>query len=304
MAQLCMDVALFKDAAQFADQAAPYMRSDLFSTNVIGVYTAGILDGSRHQTSDDLWAAVTDHDRVIGVAMHTPPYHVFLSRMGAPAASKLAEVLLEAEHPLPGVIGERTAVEAFVDTWAVRTGGSSTVDVSMRMYRLKDLKAPTGVSGIARTAGPKDAERVTKWFAEFHAEAMAHQSADDLELVARRRLAAGEISLWFDGGRAVSLAARSTPANGVARVGPVYTPPTARRHGYGAAVTAAVSQEALVAGATHVVLYTDLANPISNSIYQSIGYIPDHDAQDRGLQIPRREETTAPGIQSQPMPVA
>jgi hypothetical protein len=40
----------------------------------------------------------------------------------------------------------------------------------------------------------------------------------------------------------------------------------------------------LRAGADHVVLYTDLANPTSNSIYQAIGYRPDHDAEERDFQ--------------------
>jgi predicted GNAT family acetyltransferase len=42
-------------------------------------------------------------------------------------------------------------------------------------------------------------------------------------------------------------------------------------------VTAAVSQAALDAGAAEVVLYTDLANPTSNSLYQRLGYRPVED---------------------------
>ncbi|MDP9319178.1 MAG: hypothetical protein M3O94_08950, partial [Actinomycetota bacterium] len=60
---------------------------------------------------------------------------------------------------------------------------------------------------------------------------------------------------------------------GVTRVGPVYTPPEHRRRGYGAAVTAACTRDALD-HAEDVVLFTDLANPTSNSIYQQIGYRP------------------------------
>jgi predicted GNAT family acetyltransferase len=39
-------------------------------------------------------------------------------------------------------------------------------------------------------------------------------------------------------------------------------------------VTAALTQEALDAGAREVVLFTDLANPTSNGVYQRIGYRP------------------------------
>ena len=60
----------------------------------------------------------------------------------------------------------------------------------------------------------------------------------------------------------------------------MYTPSEHRRRGYGAAVTAHATQAALDGGAAQVVLYTDLANPTSNAIYQSIGYIPDHNAEE------------------------
>ena len=42
-------------------------------------------------------------------------------------------------------------------------------------------------------------------------------------------------------------------------------------------VTAAVSQAALGAGVREVVLYTDLANPTSNALYQRLGYRPVED---------------------------
>jgi len=54
----------------------------------------------------------------------------------------------------------------------------------------------------------------------------------------------------------------------------VYTPPERRNRGYASALVAALSQHLLDAGWQFCVLFTDLANPISNSIYQRIGYRP------------------------------
>jgi predicted GNAT family acetyltransferase len=54
----------------------------------------------------------------------------------------------------------------------------------------------------------------------------------------------------------------------------VYTPPARRGHGYAAGATAAVTQAALDAGATDVLLFTDLANPTSNALYPRLGYRP------------------------------
>lgn len=46
-----------------------------------------------------------------------------------------------------------------------------------------------------------------------------------------------------------------------------------RGKGYGSAVTAAVTVDVLAVGNVPC-LYTDLANPTSNKIYQAIGYRP------------------------------
>jgi predicted GNAT family acetyltransferase len=53
----------------------------------------------------------------------------------------------------------------------------------------------------------------------------------------------------------------------------VYTPRAHRGRGYGSAVTAVATQDILDDGAIPV-LFTDLANPTSNGIYQRLGYRP------------------------------
>lgn len=64
------------------------------------------------------------------------------------------------------------------------------------------------------------------------------------------------------------------PLGGAARVGPVYTPPGARGHGYGAGSTYAATLGARAAGAAEVILFTDLANATSNRLYPRLGYVP------------------------------
>ncbi len=91
------------------------------------------------------------------------------------------------------------------------------------------------------------------------------------------RLAYGGITVWEAGGVPVSVAGRTRAVAGMVRLGPVYTPPELRGHGYASAATAVVSQAALDAGLREVVLYTDLANPTSNGLYQRLGYQPVED---------------------------
>ncbi|MER6362019.1 GNAT family N-acetyltransferase [Kitasatospora sp. NPDC001527] len=102
-------------------------------------------------------------------------------------------------------------------------------------------------------------------------------SIPDVATVVDDRTAAGQLHLWEDGGRPVAVAGVSAVVAGMSRIGPVYTPRDARGRGYASGVTAAASAAALAGGAGEVLLYTDLANPTSNSIYQQIGYRPVED---------------------------
>lgn len=57
-------------------------------------------------------------------------------------------------------------------------------------------------------------------------------------------------------------------------IGMVYTPPYFRKSGYASSCVAQVSKLVLDMGYKYASLFTNLANPISNSIYQKIGYKP------------------------------
>src|SRR5437879_4955178 len=59
---------------------------------------------------------------------------------------------------------------------------------------------------------------------------------------------------------------------GTARIGPVYTPPEHRCHGYASAAVAAACRAALARGAHQCMLFTDLANATSNRIYAAVGF--------------------------------
>ena len=75
----------------------------------------------------------------------------------------------------------------------------------------------------------------------------------------------------------VSLVAYGNPTAHGVRIGPVYTPPEQRGRGYASACVAILSQHLLESGRTFCFLFTDLANPTSNHIYQTVGYNPVND---------------------------
>jgi predicted GNAT family acetyltransferase len=84
-------------------------------------------------------------------------------------------------------------------------------------------------------------------------------------------LATGQIWLWDQNGETTSMAVSREPAQGVVRLSGVYTPLEKRKHGYAAACVHALSKHFRDCG-YRCILYTDLGNPTSNSVYWRIGY--------------------------------
>lgn len=271
---------VLSDPRRFAELAGPYLSADPFSTNVIGVRLGSVLAGRRPRGQDDIWVAVTDGDAVVGVAMHTPPARLFLGRLPSGMASEIARALNDRGRSRPGVTGDAATAGEFAQAWSRHTGAEPRLDCSLRLYRLDRLNQPKADSGQARRAGMADGPVLTDWLVSFESEIGTERADKDAADIVRRRTEAGELWLWEVDGEPVCMAGVSAPAAGVARVGPVYTPPARRRHGYAAALTAHVSQEASDAGADHVVLYADLANPTSNGIYLALGYVADHDSDE------------------------
>ena len=89
-----------------------------------------------------------------------------------------------------------------------------------------------------------------------------------------------KLYIMEDNGIPVTMAQMNREMQTVCGVSQVYTPPYFRGKGYASSCVAEVSRLILNRGFTKCVLYTDLANPTSNSIYMKIGYKPICDSSD------------------------
>ncbi|MGW2397917.1 GNAT family N-acetyltransferase [Kitasatospora sp. NPDC001664] len=215
---------------------------------------------------------------VAGAFCRTPPFPLRLSTMPPEAAAELATALGADRREVPAVGGETVAARAFAEAWERETGVGSSVNSNERLYRLGDLTDPSPLpKGSVRLATPDEADLLTDWFAAFVAEAEVGIPGENHRPTVERRIARGHLHVWEHQGEVVSFAGVSDVLAGMSRIGPVYTPPQHRGHGYASGVVAAGSAHALAAGAAEVLLYTDLANPTSNSIYQKLGYRPVED---------------------------
>jgi RimJ/RimL family protein N-acetyltransferase len=231
--------------------------------------------GQRFSEADPLFGWFEADGAVTGAVSMTPPYGIVIGELPAGSEAALVTGLRARGAEVPDVIGNVDAAERFAANWTAATGLRTELVKRHRFYILDGLRPPSPApAGRARAATPADLDLVMEWVVGFHDEAEASSATPRPEMY-QRRIDLGLLWLWQDE-RAVpvSMACRNVTVAGVSRIGPVYTPPAARRNGYGAAVTAACTQDALDSGAAQVVLFTDLANPTSNAIYQQIGFRP------------------------------
>jgi hypothetical protein len=90
---------------------------------VVAVVAARVAASAPTASDDRLWAILVDgEDKVRGVAMHTAPHRLFVSRMPPEAAAALADTLADADRALPGVNGACDSSAAFAEAWSARTG--------------------------------------------------------------------------------------------------------------------------------------------------------------------------------------
>jgi RimJ/RimL family protein N-acetyltransferase len=266
------------DPLTFGERIRPLIAAEPFLSNII----ATVLDAPLADAASARWLRVHDGDELVGAAIWTPPRGVHLGPMIPPAAREMADHLVAGRTLPPSVNGPNRAALAFARRISVRTGRDVSPGGASRIYRLDRLTPPVGVPGGTRPATARDRELILGWLTAFDAEANPGGGADH-RLAVDHRLGSGQTMwLWETAGEPVSFC-WYTPVSRlstVSRIGVVYTPPAVRGHGYASANVAAVSRLALDAGATACMLYTDLANPTSNRIYQAIGYRPIADAQE------------------------
>jgi RimJ/RimL family protein N-acetyltransferase len=283
-----MDVRHYRDPRDFMALAEPFYGKDTLRHTVALTVMARFLTMERDH--EPAMATLHDGGDLAGVAFRTPPWPIITS--GLPTDPTVLETFLtrwlDVDPELPGASGPRENVDAVGEAWVRVTGGTTTEMLAGRLYQLGQLTPPT-VAGRPRVATEDDVDLMAQWRLAFENEALPDQRGhDDNGAAIRRMFELGYSNvLWEDGGEPVSWAAASAPIGGMSRVGPVYTPPDRRGHGYGSGVTAAVSQHTRDAGAHDVILFTDLANPTSNSIYQKIGYRPVYDSSElRFVRLP------------------
>jgi uncharacterized protein len=271
-----MLVRRFDDPVAFREVAVPYLTEDEARHNLLLGISSNLVARPRLYELFDLWVVSDGHD-VAGVGLRTPPYNLVLAQPRDDAAlDALVDRLLEEGQDPPGVVAAIPELDAFVAAWTASRDVDATLVMRQGVYELREVLPTPAPPGSPRVATPDDRDLMMGWIRRFAEEVLPDEPDGDRPTrVVQDRLEASEragIWLWEDGGEPVSMSAYGSETPNGIRIGPVYTPPELRGHGYATGLVSEQSAWLLGTGRRFCFLYTDLDNPTSNALYRRIGY--------------------------------
>jgi predicted GNAT family acetyltransferase len=281
MAHTAYHLQTYPNATPFLTKMRPLLEANEAANGLmLGLALRVESDPHAFGDADPYFATVEDGAGVVAAALMTPPHGVILysSRDGdeegiAAALQAIAHNLQRSGRPLPTVNGPAAVATHFAEIWSALTGVTHELAMATRVFALRAVVHPWYSPGHLRPATAADHELAAAWLRLFSQEAEHNAAIDEVQLhkSIRQKIADRQLFFWEDG-EAVSLVGLTRPtAHGIG-IGPVYTPPQHRGRGYASSAVARLSQDMLDAGKEFCALFTDVANPTSNHIYQAIGY--------------------------------
>lgn len=261
---------LTAEPQEFSDRARDFLAGHM-ECNVLATVLISVLAGRYRNQRSVFGYQLAGDGAITGAVMRTPPHALLASPLAADEIEALLDAWLRLDPYLNGVNGPPETARSLTQAWVGRTGDRARLAREMAMHSLRSVvDPPRPAAGRLRRGEPAERELLIDWWQSFIEQAGGHGGGEAAANV-QARLADGSLFVWDQDGP-VSLVATSPLVDGVVRLGPVYTPPEQRRHGYAATAVAEVSRRALAAGARACMLLTDLANPTSNKIYAEVGF--------------------------------
>jgi predicted GNAT family acetyltransferase len=263
------------DARAFLEAAGPLLLADEPRNNLILGIAGTLVEHPDRYGEKRFWVVTGDAGEPAAAALRTPPYNLLLGgcRPG-PAVEELVEAIGD---DLPGVVGAHPEVDELVRLWTRSHAVEPRVLREQGVFALERLQPVPVAPGGSRSATHDDLPLLLDLMVAFGEEVLEESDPGRTEaregVEHRLQTRDGGFELWEDGDEIVSLSGWGGPTPNGIRIGPVYTPPEHRGRGYATALVAGLSQALLDRGRRFCFLYTDLANPTSNAIYERIGYV-------------------------------
>jgi uncharacterized protein len=258
---------------QFLTRAGPWLEEAESEHCLFFSICTYLMAHPEHTTSPPHLVTV-EREGIRAAALQTAGRKWVLSRSADPALEALVEHLWEQRWPVPGALGPADAARTFTALWSRRSVCAVRPGKVQRIYELRRVIPAAPSAGRARYASAADRGLASTWARAFAEEVQTDETPDENAALIERMLMERRLHLWEDDGGVVSMAGETASTPHGCGVTAVYTPPELRGRGYATSLVAAVSERILRSGKVFCFLFTDLANPTSNSIYPRVGYRP------------------------------
>jgi uncharacterized protein len=153
---------------------------------------------------------------------------------------------------------------------AERSGQVADVGRAERIYQLARNYYALPSQGHLEVATAADRPMIKEWVTQFIDEVNFELGSRSLDNIVEALVAPRLLYLWKSPDP-VSMAAWVAPTPHGASINFVFTPPEFRGQGYGKAVCAALAAQMLASGLRYCFILTDVDDPRTNALYQSIG---------------------------------
>jgi predicted GNAT family acetyltransferase len=261
------------DTRKFLERVQPFLLEREAEHCLILGLLDGLNAGQQWGAEPPLKAVVEEREAVAAVILMTPPRNLILSWIADDAIIDSIAMELHARGvAIPGVNGPAEIAHKFALKWSQHSGHSFRTQMDQRIYQLSRVIKKVRAAGRLREPDRSDEALLRKWRAAFSIDAEGMDPTEAEKDAATPLPQSRHLMLWELDGAPVSMAGFSGQTLNGIRVAWVYTPPENRGKGFAGACVAALSQKLLDDGRKFCFLYTDLANPTSNYIYQTIGY--------------------------------
>jgi len=253
-----------RDLLEFGVRAKSFLMADEATNGLmisLAIRLAAAPDTGAH------YAAVVQRDeQTVGAALRQDGHKLFTTRLTDAAAQALAEDWPQEGTGLAHAAGPAPDITRFAEHYRNWTGRKSRPGLAQRLYRSNAIATHRKVAGIMRVANDGDLPLVKQWLAGYTSETRGPAIAIE------RHIAAQRLHLWINNGPVAMASVSGTTPNS-ARLSLVYTPPAQRGQGYGQAIVAGLGAKKL-GEFRFCTLFTDIDNPVANSVYRKVGFTP------------------------------
>lgn len=263
-----MELTIYKNAPDLLKENLDFIKRHAFDANIMWK-----IANSERTTQDGFFGAAVTWEKGCYIAVQTKPFPLVNYAEGENIREMvkcLVDYLIEKNIIPEKLNGDPATVQAFADS-----ANSKGYDFTESRYLY--LRKCDKVNDIEIC----DVEYQNPITVDFDFGDWIYGFAKDYELLheikdphgsAKALVESGRLTCVLKDGKPVSIASKTRGVPGGRAVSEVYTPPHLRGKGYCLACMKHITQDILDEGHDFAFLYADKYNPISNHVYEKVGY--------------------------------